>query len=98
MGYYEKNDDSYLVFSNFGVDLNLENEPYIIIWLIQKLWEKWREMTDSKIVKNDYKWHMGNIQIKYKIISIVQYKIVEDLAFFVKPQKIITNQYQSLTL
>ena len=46
-----KFDYDYIVFSNAGVDQNLENELYIILFLPRKLWEKWRETTDSKIVR-----------------------------------------------
>ena len=54
-------------------------------------------MTASKVVremtrddwfgnceKNDDKWHIRNIQMKYKIIVIVQYKIAEDVYFVIK--------------
>ena len=34
--------------------------------------------------KNDDKWHISNIQIKYTIIFIVQYKTAENLPFVVQ--------------
>ena len=64
---------SYFVSSNAGVDQSLENEIYIIIWLLQKLWEKWREVTDSKIVRkmmiNDIWEHTATEYVAF----VVQY-------------------------
>ena len=37
--------------------------------------------------KNDYKWHIINIQIKYKIIIIVQYKMAENVPIIVQSHK-----------
>ena len=64
--------------------LKFENELLIILWLPQKLWEKWREITDSKIVGKWWKWHIRHTNIKHKAIIIVQYTISEDVAFVVK--------------
>ena len=57
-------------------------------------------MTASKIVtemtrddwfenfkKNEDKWNIRKIQIKYKIIIIVKYTIAEDVAFVVQSNK-----------
>ena len=57
-------------------------------------------MTASKVVremtrddwfgnceKNDDKWHIKNIHIKYNIIIILQYKIVEDVAFVIQSNR-----------
>ena len=65
-------------------------------------------MTDSKIVvemtrddwsesceKNGDKWHIRNIQIKYKIIIIVQYTLTEDVAFDVQSQ---TNYVKTVSI
>ena len=50
----------------------LENELYIFLWLVQKLWDKLWETTHKKLY------------IKYKIIIIVQYTISEYVAFVVQ--------------
>ena len=60
-------------------------------------WTLYNSLNASKIVRemtrddwfencetNDEKWHMRYIQIKYKIIIIVQYTIAEYVAFVVK--------------
>ena len=39
------------------------------------------------LLENDDKWHIKNIQIKYKIIIIVQYTISFYLAFLVQYHK-----------
>ena len=48
--------------------------------VIEMTTDHWFEMFE----KNDDKWHIRNIQIKYTIIIIVQYTIAEYLPFFVQ--------------
>ena len=38
----------------------------------------------QKIIRNDYKWHIRNIHIKYEVIIVFQYTIAEYVAFFVQ--------------
>ena len=45
--------------------------------------DHWFEMCE----KNDAKWHMGEIQIKYKIIAIIKSTISEDVALVVQPHE-----------
>ena len=46
-----------------------------------------RDKWDEKFEKIDDKWHIKKNQTKYKIISIVQYTIAEDVEFFVQSHK-----------
>ena len=39
--------------------------------------------------KNNYKGHIGNIQIKYTIIIIIQYTTAENVPFIIQFQKIV---------
>ena len=70
----------------------LENELYIPIWLFWKLLhilkiDHWFEIS----AKNDDKWLIRSIQIKYKIIIIVQLIIPENVGFVVQYQKHYSN-------
>ena len=71
-----------------GVMFWLIDLCYMMVYIIIVKWKLCTPLTDSKIVtemtrddlfeicdRNDYKRHRRNIQIKYKIIIIFQYKI-----------------------
>ena len=72
VGYADKVDYYYLVLSNSGFD---QNWTMFVIYFFDLF---------ENCERNDEKWHIRNIQVKYKIIIIVQYTISEDVAFVVK--------------